>query len=74
MPNVDSHEIEGETPSNSQPAPSISISLSITPEGYEVNGEPVTDLTAMLKTIVAIVKQHPMVEDAQAQLEAGYSE
>lgn len=64
------------------------ICLYVTPEGYRVEGplpleaEPQgeapeqeaasPDLTEALKHVLAIIKENPLGDDAQAQMEAGY--
>lgn len=64
------------------------ICLYVTPEGYRVEGplpleaEPqespdpsapaMPDLTEALKHVIAIIKENPLGEDANAQMEAGY--
>ena len=72
MPDIDMQEVDSETEDNSQPPPSISISIEISPSGYFVNGEPLPDLISVLKTIVALDKAHPMASDSLSQLESGY--
>ena len=72
MPDIDAQEQEPETEENVHPPPSISISIEISSEGYTVNGEPVPDLVAVLKTIIAIDKANPSTSNSLSQLEAGY--
>ena len=64
------------------------ICLYVTPEGYRVEGplpleaepqgEPaeaeasMPDLTEALKHVIAIIKENPLGDDANAQMEAGY--
>lgn len=64
------------------------ICLYVTPEGYRVEGplpleaEPqesadpsdpsIPDLTEALKQVLAIIKENPLGDDANAQMEAGY--
>lgn len=64
------------------------ICLYVTPDGYRVEGpmpleaepqestepaEPASpDLTEALKQVIAIIKENPLGEDANAQMEAGY--
>lgn len=64
------------------------ICLYVTPDGYRVEGplpleaepqeaqEPteasMPDLTEALKQVIAIIKENPLGDDANAQMEAGY--
>lgn len=64
------------------------ILIQVSPNGFLVNGplpltpqpqgaeetdaEPLADLTEALKQVIAITKENPLGEDANAQMEGGY--
>lgn len=48
------------------------FTISISPNGFTVDGEDVADLTTLLKHVVAIVKEHENSGDALEQMSQGY--
>jgi hypothetical protein len=64
-----------ENPSNAPPTPSqdeYQISITVSPEGFEIDGEQVPDITTLVKHLLAIIHEHPVSGDAQEELKAGY--
>lgn len=88
MPDIDEQELDQQDDEKqlAPESQSFSIELQITANGISVSGplpvpsmpqkensaELLPDLTAALKAVIKIVRDNPLTEDGNAQLDAGY--
>ena len=76
MPDIPTESISEQSFQNPPPPESeegsYTFSITISPNGFTVDGEDVADLTTLLKHVVAIVKEHENSGEALEQMSQGY--